>query len=300
VAWPTVVVITVGEHGRTEIFPDDQLDAALRRFEELRAARPGLENSASRARLKVLDCLVRRDWVGSAQVLADDVVHDDRRRGVRLVRRGREAKVDGDRSYAAIGVTYLHSRVIALRGDRLALTYTYGGGDTYRGDAIDLTEVDGQGRVVAQIDFDGDARDAAVAELEDRYLRGEAAPFARTWAAIVQSIATINRHEVPALPDTYGGFDHRPASLPPGNPSDGLRAMLELVPDLTMTITAVHRLDRHGAVISMVDEGTSHDGAAVSWSHTVVITVGEQGRAETFPDDQVDAALARFEELRPR
>jgi hypothetical protein len=43
-----------------------------------------------------------------------------------------------------------------------------------------------------------------------------------------------------------------------------------------------------------VMEGTSRDGAAVVWSYLAV--VGDD-RAEIFPDDELDAAVSRFEEL---
>ena len=45
--------------------------------------------------------------------------------------------------------------------------------------------------------FDLDDIDAAFAELDARYLAGEAAGHAQAWSEIVQGYAALNRHEIP-------------------------------------------------------------------------------------------------------
>ena len=45
--------------------------------------------------------------------------------------------------------------------------------------------------------FDLDDFDAAIAELDARYLAGEAAAHARTWSVIAAVYAAFNRHELP-------------------------------------------------------------------------------------------------------
>ena len=78
-------------------------------------------------------------------------------------------------------------------------------------------------------------------------------------------------------------------------------AFFELVPDVRFPVTAVYDLDAHGAVIGETWEGTSKDDAEARWSVINVYTVrdGQVARSEVYADDQLDAALTRFEELRP-
>ena len=45
--------------------------------------------------------------------------------------------------------------------------------------------------------FDPDNPDAAIAELDSRYLAGEAAAHSQTWSVITEGYAGLNRHEVP-------------------------------------------------------------------------------------------------------
>ena len=47
-----------------------------------------------------------------------------------------------------------------------------------------ITEVDADGWMVAKVEFDLDDIDAAIAELDARYLAGEAAAYAHTWSVI--------------------------------------------------------------------------------------------------------------------
>ena len=63
--------------------------------------------------------------------------------------------------------------------------------------------------------FDVDDIEAAFAELDARYLAGEAAAHAHTWSVIAGSYAAINRHE---SRDDAGLGQHRP---PPGRQRSG-------------------------------------------------------------------------------
>ena len=64
-----------------------------------------------------------RDWDAMAEILADDISTDDRRRVVNAgVRHGRDAEIADMRATADIGVTNMTSTVIATRGERLALS----------------------------------------------------------------------------------------------------------------------------------------------------------------------------------
>ena len=57
-----------------------------------------------------------------AEILADDISSDDRRRVVNAgMRHGRDAEIADMRALADVGITYITSTVIATRGERLAL-----------------------------------------------------------------------------------------------------------------------------------------------------------------------------------
>ena len=62
---------------------------------------------------------------------------------------------------------------------------------------LSIVEIDADERIRRVIVFDPDDIDAAFAELDARYLAGEAAAHAHTWSVIAGAYAALNRHEVP-------------------------------------------------------------------------------------------------------
>jgi hypothetical protein len=60
-----------------------------------------------------------------------------------------------------------------------------------------MLEIDADQRVVAHISFEVDDVDAALEELDARYLASEAAAHAHTWSVIAHGYAALNRHERP-------------------------------------------------------------------------------------------------------
>ena len=72
-------------------------------------------------------------------------------------------------------------------------------------------EIDTNNRAATQVVFDPDDIDAAFAELDARYLAGEAAAHAHTWSVIARAYAAFNRHELPSTTPDSVNIDHRPA-----------------------------------------------------------------------------------------
>lgn len=64
-------------------------------------------------------------------------------------------------------------------------------------------------------------------------------------------------------------------------------------------IEAVHRLSNRGAVVTHVAKSTSQDGFYAEWRMTDVFMVDGDliDRYEFFDEADLDAALARFDEL---
>jgi hypothetical protein len=81
-----------------------------------------------------------------------------------------------------------------------------------------------------------------------------------------------------------------------------IRAVWDLTPDLSTHVEAVHRLSSFGAVITRTACGTSHEGFDAEWRMIQVLTVeGDRiNSLELFDEADLDAAIARFEELHPQ
>jgi hypothetical protein len=290
VAWSTAMLICAD--GRVEVFPGDAVDTAVARFDELK--RSTLENAASRARRRLDAWILARTWDATTDVFADDVVLDNRRRGVRHMTRGRAAAVEAEKSLADIGVSFLDTRTVATRGDRLALTAIHGGGDKYDADVLCVVESDANGRLLAGITFDADMLDEAFEELDARYVAGDAAPHADAWRRLANAFASFNRGNLSAF-DNVDVVDHTSKWLPESDGTSLLQPMTELLPDLALRIVAVHRLGPAGAVITTLTTGTTIEGGETA-SSAVAVALFDQP-TELFPDDRLEEALARYDDL---
>ena len=128
-----------------------------------------------------------------------------------------------------------------------------------------IVEIDADERIVAHVVFDVDDIDAAIEELDARYLAGEAAAHANTWSAVAGFYAALNRHEILATPD-WVNVDHRRATtVASGDMAASIRATWDLAPNITRSIEAVHRLDNLGAVVAHTAYGTSREGFDAEW-----------------------------------
>ena len=126
---------------------------------------------------------------------------------------GRDAELTVH-AYATVGTENVKSTVIATRAQRLALNhYRFSGRDqrpdAFRVEMLAVVEIDADERMAAVVVFDIDDIDAAIAELDARYLAGEAAAHAQTWSVIAAGYAALKRHELPASAPDYVNIDHR-------------------------------------------------------------------------------------------
>ena len=250
------------------------------------------------------------DLSATAEILADDFYNEDHRRVINSgVRRGREAVLEDVRVGAEFR-TQIIPTTIATRGRQLALSRARfsGRGQEPKGFVIEtlhVFEIDADERITALITFDPDDIDAAFKELEARYLAGEAAAHAHTWSLIAQAFDALNRHDlggVLATKPDYHIVDHRlQATIPADDLTALFRATWDLTPDLYLYVEAVHRLDDLGAVITQAAYGTSQEGFDAQWRMVQLLTVeGDLGNeCEIFDEADLDAALARFDELHP-
>ena len=110
-----------------------------------------------------------------------------------------------------VGFTMTMVGVMATRGERLALIRVRVSGrdpGAIQNDALNIVEIDADERIVADVVFDLDDFDAAFAELDARYIAGEAAAHAGTWSVIAGALVAHNRREIAAT--TPDAVSHRP------------------------------------------------------------------------------------------
>ena len=248
-----------------------------------------------------------RDWDAMAETMTDDFC---RRRspsgGGCGRRRGRDAAVTDLRAIADLGVTEFDvdshcyprdppcANPCPLLGPRR-------GSETFLPEVLNVVETSARRPLRDPIRFDVDDLDAAFAELDARFLAGEAAPHARTWSVIAGLNAAFNRHELPPA-EWVITVDHRPLVTADASDMPALiRSVQDVTPDLRLDIEVVHRLSGVGAVVTRTAYGTSHDGFDAEWR---MIHVADCRRRPSrplrcFDEADLDAALIKFEELQP-
>jgi hypothetical protein len=217
---------------------------------------------------------------------------------------GRDVVIANIRALAE-ALTDVTSTVIAIRGERLALTRICAPNrDLQHGDfgveMLGVAELDTEDRLVGHIMFDPDDIDAAIAELDARYLAGEAAPYARTWSTMARTCAVFNQGQLPATTPDSVFVDHRPVlTVDAVDLPSYLRAMWDVTPDIRVEIEAVHRLSELGAVLTHAVNSTSPEGFNAEWRGILICTLEADlvSRHEVFDEKDLDAALARFDEL---
>jgi len=287
------------------MFDEADLDAAMARFEELQPQARRLENKASRAGDRFFAYFGTRNWAAIAEILTDDSFVDDRRRVVNAgFWDGRDVVIANMRALEEGGAN-ITSTVVATRGERLALTHICSANRDHRQgefsvEMLGIAEIDTDERIAAHVLFDVDDIDAAFAELDARYLAGEAAAHSHAWSVNSGFYAGFNRHELPATTRDWIYIDHRPlVTIEANDLPASMRAIWDLAPDISIYMEAVHRLSDLGAVVTAAVYGSSQEGFDAEWRMIDLFTVEGDliSRCEIFDEADLDAALARFEEL---
>ena len=165
---------------------------------------------------------------------------------------------------------------------------------------LGIIEINADERMDAFVSFELDDFEAALEELDARYLAGEGAAHANTWSVIVGARAALIRHELPPTTPDWVNLDHRRGiAFSPGDFTAYVRVGWDQQQDMSTYIDAVHQLNDLGAVFTQVVTGTSQDGFDAEWRLVELMTVegGLINRAEFFDETDLDAALAKFEQL---
>ena len=276
---------------QVEVYEEDGVDAALARFEDLRPLARRLENAVSQAAERYSAHFAARDWDALAKVLADDIVTDDRRRIANAgIRHGRDADIANLQATADAGFTRMAPVVIAARGEHLMLARTrVSGGDGGSGeviaDTLGVVEINSHNQVVVIVVFEVDDFESALAELDARYLAGEAARHAHTWSVISGGHAALSRNQLPPVSSDCVSIDHRRGtSFAPGELTAYFRAGFDLDQNIRSYVEIVHRLSDVGAVCTHAAHGVSKEGFEAEWRGVDLLTVdGDMvNRCEVF------------------
>ena len=159
------------------------------------------------------------------------------------------------------GVSQVATPNLPVPDLRVTVTESVNVTDAFRVDLLHIIEVNADERISAIVAFDPNDFEAALRELDARYLAGEAAAHANTWSVIMQGFASLNRRELPPTTPDWVNIDHRRGtSIAPGEMPALLGAAWNVTSDLSNFIEAVHRLDNLGAVMTHVANETSPEG----------------------------------------
>ncbi len=265
---------------RMEIFPEDDWEGALARFDELSPpARPrAIENTASRVWARTLAAIDSGDNDVLTDLFAREYRYDDRRPIVNLGALDRAGGAELlERWLDAEGWHVGTPTVIAIRGDRLALsTETHRTATGDENHALTVVEIDEHGRLVAGIVFGEADLVAALAELDARH-RELAGGVDSPETMFLESVAAMNRRDwdgfAAHLAPEFVLVDHQPLSFGttdgPGT-VDVMRSMTDVMPDAVVVVQRT--FESAGATLAAIKTtGRTPEGSRYEWrAHFVV------------------------------
>jgi len=184
------------------LYPDDQLDAATARFEEIAAALGARERSQTaaaahepwnRADRLTHGWLASDDWT---TLVSDEIVIDDRRASHATVYSGRDEALTG---WAIVGEMSAEHTTLATRGDDLALSsvvmWLEGQRDVSEVRALRVDRWNADDLLERSVIFDPDDLSAAVVELNRLVLDGDADAIDVGDAALMSALEAITDHD---------------------------------------------------------------------------------------------------------
>ena len=284
--WRMVYFATLdgGLINRGEIFEEADLDTALAQFDEMHTQNRRLETAASQVIEHFWAEFAVRDWDAVSALISDHIATEDRRRVVNAgIQQDRDVELTNMRALADVGAN-VEATVFATRGARLALCRIRSSNRDLRHgefgvEMLNVIEIDTDERIAAGVLFDPDDIDAAYAELDARYLAGEAAAYAKCGQLSPGPTPRQAREMPPTTPDL--GQRRPPAgpSFASGDFPKYFSAAWDLARDVSIRIDAVHRLNDVGAVLTHTAHGTSTGGFDAEWREVVLLAFEGDGSA---------------------
>ncbi len=305
--WTLVGVsrIADGRIARSEFFDPDDLATALDRFEKLDTPPPSrLSNRASEAVTAGNARLVAQDSEGVIATFHDDAIIEDLRPLLAASSTKAGVRQVVEDTIANAPVMNAQVETLATREEMIALTSTayHWTTDDYMVERLDVTKVDGDGRVLRQATYNLDQLDNAIARLDEWYGESLDARLRPGWEVVVRSIRAEAARDLALAREVYSpdlvAVDHRATGMGQVDLEGRLALMesaKEITPDRTTMLTRVHANAEVTSVLEIRIETTDE----FSWS---ILAVGQLDggvvvRQDFYDVDELDAALARFEEL---
>ena len=304
-----VSIVRGGLVHRIEYFPPDDVDAALARYAELANAPGSPENLATRA-LAAWDAgFANRDWDAMRSMCVDDHEYVDHRRVVGGdVRIGADESVAGTRGLVDFGAVSFESIAVAVRGEHLAVSRELVRTTDMEVEVLQFTELDAGGRFQRRLVFDPDDVTSAIRELDDRYAATLAPPVAVVHDVQRRYLAAYVAGDVVAagalLGPSFEFVDRQPLGFGTLDRDGTLEvmAMARHQPGYVMFAEEILAIGARGSVVRTREQEANSSGGHVEQHSVVVSTVsdGRIDRIEFFPDEEADAALARYRDLTGR
>jgi class 3 adenylate cyclase/tetratricopeptide (TPR) repeat protein len=291
---------------RVDGFGAHDLDAALAAARSL-AARPGEPSNRCTEVWARRAALFRdRDWDAQRALFTPDAVYDDRRPVVRTLSVGDDTDAHA-REPAAHGIERIATRVLAIRGERLALIAVHGvsldpAAELFSAESLAVIEVTKSGQLDAYIRYAPDDLDSAVAELDRRYIEGDGAPYATLLSGFLVGWRAINARDWQAFPANLAPdvvlHDHQ-WSLAEGTGREALveiaRRSIDAVPGSHLMVVQMHAVsDRTLAAEIRLSDGAADMSSAASFYQVAHHGLAGFDRLESFGPDALEDALAAY------
>jgi tetratricopeptide (TPR) repeat protein len=309
---PLLSVLEVNDEGRNvrmDLFDGDRYEEAFRCFEErARAAGARLSNPLDLPpNLATRAADASGDLAGRRELVAPDFRFEDRQKHAQVVG-DVETWIESGRYVQEIG--RMERVLTATRGERIAIYETElqgpPEGPHFSLHHLCLYETDAQGQLCRFVLFDPDQRAAAFGEAEVRFEAGEAATLGAAHRPILALNDALDTRDWEGFANVLAPDavvrDRRRLGLGRLDPErwiECLRALTELAPDLTVVTPRVLAWNERGRVAVATSSGHGPEGGAFeNLFLSVILVEGECVRSyEAFDLEDVDRALARFEEL---
>jgi hypothetical protein len=295
-----------GLSDRNDFFGIDQFAEALTLFEELESrgrADTELHNLAGLCGNRLNSWARLERWRPFYEAFAPEAVIEDSA-GTSLVTDVAELSDQGSARRRGFGVE--SRRVLAVRGEHLALVELRDpdvDGESFHRFAVE--EIDRRHRLVRIALFEAHELADAADDFDRRWLDLYDGEFRATGLVIARNISAFRHLDRNAAAATMAAdfvfADHRPMGYPTLD-FDGFLATFETVGDAHGVIVATEagELRRVGQVAPITNFSISTGGGLVeNQVATAMVHVrdGAVADSEFFPADDVDAAIARLDEL---
>jgi class 3 adenylate cyclase/tetratricopeptide (TPR) repeat protein len=292
--------------GATALAGVDTADAAgpSRRAPVLPAA---LANHSSRLLRRVFDLLTAGRIDEIAELIAHDMVNDDRRPGM-------VARIEGDeamemmRVLGRLGVTRIDTRVLAVRGDDLSLTESLWQG-AFEVPILTLFRTAADGLAQYAVTLDPGELPTALYELDELHAQSEGATHATCLRANARAMLAHNTRDWDAfraaVADDIAFVDHGPAGYGELTGVDRFtemaRSLVELAPDYTHIGSRLLAVDDHCCLLESTPVMTGAEGSTYDRPRLILTRLrrsdGPIERYESFDPDQLDEAWARYRQF---